>query len=156
MPKSRELVIKQFPLFEHGSDGAFASKEHLVLDSLSPTEKTKEEITASQGAETSKDSFHSQNDDHEEYVIQLTVKQQLFACHSSQSPKRPCAMSGEVVETTNAQHLGNTIHNDMQENNASTYDSDNSLVSSIECQKINVNRFTMPSSSMMYNKDKFQ
>ena len=118
--------------------------------------KTKEEITASRGAETSTKSFHSQNDDHEEYVNQLTGKQQPFACHPSQSPERPCAMPGEVVETTTARHLGNTIDNDMQEDCASNFHSDNSLASSIECQKINVNRFTMPSSNMMYNKDKFQ
>ena len=48
-PQRRELV-NQFPQFEDGVDGAFASKEHLVLDSLYPTEKTKEEITASRGA----------------------------------------------------------------------------------------------------------
>ena len=99
MPRRRELV-KQFPHSEHGADGAFASKDHLVSDSLSPIEKTKEEITASRGAETSTESFHSQNDDHEEYVIQLTGKQQPFACHPSQSPERPCAMPGEAVETT--------------------------------------------------------
>ena len=45
-PQRREL-INQFPHSKHGVDGAFASKEHLVLDSLSPIEKTKEEITAS-------------------------------------------------------------------------------------------------------------
>ena len=65
-------------------------------------------------------------------------------------------MPGEDVETTTAWHLGNTIDNDMQKDSASTCHSDNYLASSIECQKINVNRFTMPSSSMMYNKDKFQ
>lgn len=155
LPQRRELV-NQFPHSEHGADGAFASKEHLVSGSLSPTEKTKEEITASPGAETSTESFHSQNDDHEEYVIQLTGKQQPFACHPSQSPERPCEMPGEAVETTTVQHLGNTIDNDMQEDSAGTCHSDNSLASSIECQKINVNRFTMPSSSMMYNKDKLE
>ena len=93
-------------------------------------------ITAIRGAETSKDSFHSQNDDHEEYVIKLTGKQQPFACHTSQSPERPCAMPGEAVETTNAWHLGNTIDNDMQEDSASTFHNDNSLASSIECQNI--------------------
>ena len=65
-------------------------------------------------------------------------------------------MPKEAVETTNAWHLGNTFDNDMQEESASTFHSDNSFASSIECQNINVNRFTMPSSSMMYNKDKFQ
>ena len=132
MPQRRELV-KQFPHSEHGADDAFASKEHLVSNSLSPTKKTNEEITAIRGAETSTESFHSQNDDHEEYVIQLTGKQQPFACHLSQSPERPCAMPGEVVETTTAQHLGNTIDNDMQEDSGSTFHSDNSLASSIEC-----------------------
>ena len=112
MPRRRELV-KQFPHSEHGADGAFASNEHMVLDSLSPTKKTKEEITASPGAETSTESFHSQNDDHEEYVIQLIGKQQPFSCHPSQSPERPCVIHGEAVETTTARHLGNTIDNDM-------------------------------------------
>ena len=51
-PQRRELV-NQFPHFEHGANGSFSSKEHLVSDSLSPTEKTKEEITASRGTETS-------------------------------------------------------------------------------------------------------
>ena len=60
------------------------------------------------------------------------------------------------METTTAQNLGNTFDNDMQEESASTFHSDNSLASSIECQKINVNRFMMPSFSMMYNKDKFK
>ena len=60
------------------------------------------------------------------------------------------------METTTAHHLGKTIDNDMQEDSASTCHSDNSLASNIEYQKINVNRFTMPSSNIMYNKDKFQ
>ena len=101
MPRRRELV-KQFPHSKRGVDGAFASKEHLVSDSLSPIEKTKEEITTSRGAETSTETFHSQNDDHEEYVIQLIGKQQPFSCHPSQSPERPCAMPGEAMETTTA------------------------------------------------------
>ena len=65
-------------------------------------------------------------------------------------------MPGEAMETTTTWHLANTIDNDMQEYNASTFHNDNSVASYIECQKINVNRFMMPSSSMMYNKDKFQ
>ena len=65
-------------------------------------------------------------------------------------------MPGQAMETKIARHLGNTIDNDMHEDSASTFHSDNSLSSSIECQKINVNRFTMPSSIMMYNRDKFQ
>ena len=65
-------------------------------------------------------------------------------------------MPGQALETATAWHLGNTIYNDMQEDSASTFHTDNSLSSSIECQNINVNRFTMPLSSMMYNKDKFQ
>lgn len=155
LPQRRELV-DQSPHSELGTDGALASKEHLVSDSISPTEKTKAEISASPGVVTSTESFHSQNDDHEEYAIQLTGKHQPFACHSSQSPERLCEMPEEAVETTTVQHLVNTIDNDMRVDSVGTCHSDNSLASSIECQKINVKRFTTPSSSMMYNKDKFE
>lgn len=155
LPQRRELV-NQFSDSELGVNAALASKEHLVSDSLSPTEKRKEEDTASPGAETNTESFHSQNDDHEEYDIQLTGNHQLFACHHSQSLERLCEMPGEVVETTTVRHLGNTIGNDMQEDSAGTCHSDNSLASSIECQKVNDKRFTTALSSMTYNKDKVE
>lgn len=152
LPQRRELV-NQCPDSELGADGALASKEHRVSDSLSPTEKPKGEDTASPGAATNTKSIHSQNDDHEEYGVQLTGNDQLFDCHHSQSLERLCEMRGEVVETTNVRYLGNTISNEMKEDSAGTCHSDNSLTSSIESQKVNVRRFTTTLSSMMYNED---
>ena len=43
----RRELVNQFPHTEHDVDGAFSSKEHIFSNSLSPIEKTKEEITAS-------------------------------------------------------------------------------------------------------------
>lgn len=155
LPQRRDLV-NQFPYSELGADGALASKEHLVSDSLSPTEKPKGEDTASPGAATNAESFHSQNDNHEEYGVHLTGNDQLFDCHPSQSLERLCEMHGEVLETTNVRYLGNTTGNEMQEDSAGTCHSDNSLTSSIECQKVNDRRFATTLSSMMYNEDKVE
>ncbi|KAH9302438.1 hypothetical protein KI387_014021 [Taxus chinensis] len=146
------------PASECGADGHAKFSRTSVSklnsgDSLSLTEKTKEEGTASPHAETSSETLHGQNYD-QEYNIQFPVpKHEEFSYACSESLERILEVPEEVVKTITVRHLtDNVVHG----SSAGTCHSENSLASDIVSKKTINKRFATIFSNLKCEKVNFE
>ncbi|XP_057823872.2 uncharacterized protein LOC131036087 isoform X2 [Cryptomeria japonica] len=157
LPQKRKRS-NQIPVSECSADdlakisNTSVSKLNLGMDLFSLKEKTKEEGTASPGAETSAESLHAQNYD-QECNIQLPV---CFAGKIEEFA-HACSLSQEVPEeTVKTTALGHLTGDDVHENSTGTCHSENSHASAIENGKANNKSFTANFSSSICKKVNFE